>query len=202
MNSKEKITQSKYHLKTLGEIEVRTQFGGYSLAVNKVVFAVITRGELYLRACTPIQSFVGAGRMQRLIYNKCGMPISLNYFHVDDLLWQQPDTVLALSKAALECAQRQVQEKKLNRRVKDLPNMRSRLEIMLRQVGICTVQSLCAEGAKNCWLKLRSANKHLGINTLFALEGAISGRHQAALPSNTQKELREWFASNADNYPD
>ncbi len=50
MNSHQRIAQSKAQLAALGNITVRSQFGGYSLAVEKVVFALITEGELYLRA--------------------------------------------------------------------------------------------------------------------------------------------------------
>ncbi|MFS2224926.1 TfoX/Sxy family DNA transformation protein [Pantoea sp. B65] len=192
-NSKQRIAQSKLCLAPLGKIDARTQFGGYSLAVEKIVFAVVAEGELYLRACEQIQPYVGAGRMPRLIFHKRGMPVSLNYFRVDEALWAQPETLLALSRSALQCAQQQSQEKMENLRVKDLPNMGVRLEMMLRQVGICSVQSLRAEGAKRSWLKLKAQHKNLGINTLFALEGAITGRHQAALPDAVQQELRDWF---------
>ncbi|MCU5775150.1 TfoX/Sxy family DNA transformation protein [Erwiniaceae bacterium BAC15a-03b] len=201
-NSKQRIAQSKHYLAPLGEIDARTQFGGYSLAVEKIVFAVVAEGELYLRACEQIQPYIGAGRMPRLIFHKRGMPVSLNYFRVDEALWAQPETLLALSRSALKRARQQLQEKVDNLRVKDLPNMGLRLEMMLRAVGICTVQSLRAEGSKQCWLKLKAAHKNLGINTLFALEGAITGRHQAALPDAVQQELRDWFNHNVDLRPE
>lgn len=192
-NSKQRIEQSKRYLASLGKIDARTQFGGYSLAVEKIVFAVVADGELYLRACEQIRPYVGAGRMRPLIFHKRGLPVALNYFCVDEELWQQPETLLALSRSSLKCARRQWQDKVANLRVKDLPNMGLRLEMMLRQVGICSVQMLRAEGARSSWLKLKAAHKNVGINILFALEGAITGRHQAALPDAVQNELRDWF---------
>lgn len=190
--SKQRIEQSKRYLASLGKIDARTQFGGYSLAVEKIVFAVVAEGELYLRACEQIKHYVGAGRMRPLIFHKRGLPVALDYFCVDDALWQQPETLLALSRCSLKCARQQWHEKMANLRVKDLPNMGLRLEMMLRQVGICSVQTLRAEGARNSWLKLKAAHKNVGINILFALEGAITGRHQAALSDAVQNELKDW----------
>lgn len=35
----------------LGKVQSRALFGGYSLAVDNTVFAMVAEGELYLRAC-------------------------------------------------------------------------------------------------------------------------------------------------------
>jgi len=59
-------------------------------------------------------------------------------------------------------------------------------------VGICSVQMLKEQGAKESWLKLRAGNKNLSINVLFALQGAILGRHHQALPDDIKEELRQW----------
>ena len=40
---------------------------------------------------------------------------------------------------------------------------------------------------------MRAKNKALGIKVLFALEGAIEGLHEAALPAGIRRELTEWF---------
>jgi len=36
-------------------------------------------------------------------------------------------------------------------------------------------------------------NKHLSYKVLFALEGAIQGLHEAALPAIRRRELIEWY---------
>lgn len=48
-------------------------------------------------------------------------------------------------------------------------------------------------GARASWLKMRAKNKALSIKVLFALEGAIAGLHEAALPAGIRRELTEWF---------
>lgn len=49
--SYERIYQSQEYLSPLGEIHHRALFGGYTLAIDNAVFAMVSDGELYLRAC-------------------------------------------------------------------------------------------------------------------------------------------------------
>ena len=61
------------------------------------------------------------------------------------------------------------------------------------EAGITNEETLRQLGAKTSWLKMRSKNKALSIRVLFALEGAIEGLHEAALPADIRRELTEWF---------
>ena len=45
-----RIEQAKSCFAALGNIAIRSQFGGYGLLADGTMFAVITEGELYLRA--------------------------------------------------------------------------------------------------------------------------------------------------------
>lgn len=49
--SYKRIYKSQEYLATLGTIEYRSLFGSYSLTVDDTVFAMVSDGELYLRAC-------------------------------------------------------------------------------------------------------------------------------------------------------
>lgn len=49
------IERSRAQLAPLGTIESRTQFGGYALAVERVVFALVNNDALYLRASEPLR---------------------------------------------------------------------------------------------------------------------------------------------------
>lgn len=196
-NSKQKIAQAKDKLAPLGIIESRTQFGGYSLSVEKTVFAVVTEGELYLRACEQVQPYLAERKMELLTFSKRGVPVELKYYRVDSRLWSDGEQLVAISRLCLQGARRQQQERQHNRRIKDLPNMGIRMESLLRQVGIYTIPMLMQQGAKGSWLKLRMCNKHIGLSVLLALEGAIVGRHSEALPLAVKEELRAWFHHNA-----
>lgn len=187
------VERSREQLAPLGTIESRTQFGGYALAVERVVFALVNNDALYLRASEPLREYIAVRPLEPLIFRKRGVLVSLNYFRVDDTLWHEPAHLLALSAASLETAQFDQHHKHSSPRLKDLPNLSVRMEMMLHEAGILNVQHLYEIGAKQSWLKLRAVNPHVGLQTLLALQGAISGHHYAALPQAVRAELDAWF---------
>lgn len=187
------VEQSKAQLAALGKIESRTQFGGYALAVEKVVFAYINEDALYLRASEALQHYAAQRPMEPLIYRKRGLPVTLSYYKVDSQLWQDPDQLLRLSASSLRAAQDEAATRHVLIRLKDLPNLSLRMELMLHKVGISSVRLLCETGSRQSWLRLRTVNKDIGLKTLLALEGAILGHHEAALPLAVREELSAWY---------
>ncbi|MBV4367831.1 TfoX/Sxy family DNA transformation protein [Erwinia phyllosphaerae] len=192
-DSKTQIAKAKCQLAELGDIDSRSQFGGYSLSVDNVVFALVAEGELYLRACEQVKPYLTERKMKPLHFNKRGVPVALDYYRVDEPLWKENEQLLALSRLCLQGAREQKARQQQNQRLKDLPNLTGKLEMLLRQVGISTIARLKQEGARRCWLKLYASNKNVGINILFALEGAITGHHHEALPEHIKTELRRWY---------
>lgn len=187
------VERSRKRLAALGNIESRTQFGGYALAVEKVVFALINDDALYLRASEALREYAAQQPMQPLVFRKRGTSVHLNYYRVDDALWGDPSRLLALSAASLRTARQECQDRQLALRLKDLPNLSLRMELLLHEAGVRTVRHLLELGSKRCWLKLRALNQHIGLKTLLALEGAIEGRHEAALPEAVRAELKAWY---------
>lgn len=187
-----RIHQSKECLSPLGDISYRALFGGYSLTVENVVFAMVSDGELYLRACEQSEVYFVKREAAPLVYNKRGRTIELNYYHIDEELWRDREKLLQLSTDALFSARREKSRQKAQKRLKDLPNLTHSLEMMLWEAGIADVRTLHAYGAKRSWIKLRNRNKRLGVQVLLALAGAICGIHEAALPATTRQELVEW----------
>lgn len=187
------VERSRKHLAALGHIESRTQFGGYSLAVEKVVFALINDDALYLRASEALRDYAAQQPMEPLVFRKRGTSVNLNYYRVDEALWDNPRQLIALSAASLCTARQESRAKQVSSRLKDLPNLSLRMELMLNEAGVKTVRHLLELGAKQCWLKLRAINQHVGFKTLLALAGAIEGRHEAALPQAVRAELDEWY---------
>lgn len=180
-------------LNPLGPIKVRTQFGGYSLSIGKAVFAVVAEGALYLRACEDSKPYLTERKLPPLQLYKRGVPVKLDYYRVDEALWAEPDQLLAISRLCLQGALREKALRRQSEAIRDLPNIGSHLEKLLRQAGINSVSMLRAEGAKASWLKIHALNHHLGINTLYALAGALSGLHYQALPLLVKDELRCWY---------
>lgn len=189
----EVVEQSIDALSVLGDIESRTQFGGYALAIERVVFAYIDNDTLYLRASEALRLYAVQRPLEPMVYRKRGIPVTLSYFKVDQQLWQDRRQLISLSASSLQAAQADAAVKHISLRLKDLPNLSLRMELMLHKAGISSVESLQEMGSRQSWLKLRSVNKHVGLKTLLALEGAISGHHQAALPADVKEALSSWY---------
>lgn len=192
--SENKIMQARDCFNFLGQITVRSLFGGYGLLANGIMFAVVSEGELYLRANDQVEGLFRARGMTNLVYAKRGIPILLRYYRVDAFLWEDERTLRNFAERAYQEARTEVLSKKgPTVRLKDLPNLSASLERLLWKVGIKNAAELRLEGAKRCYLKLRAVRHSLGINVLLSLAGAISGYHYAALPLMIRIELVEWF---------
>ncbi len=193
--SHERIYKSREYLSPLGDIHHRALFGGYTLSVGDAVFAMVSGGELYLRACEESAQYCVKHASPFLTLQKRGRPVLLNYYRVDEGLWQDKEKLLQLSAFALDAAQRERNQRTQRSRIKDLPNLTFQLEVLLCEVGVTSVETLRALGAKMCWLRLKANNKQLSVKVLFALAGAIEGLHAAALPAPVRRELMEWVNS-------
>ncbi|WP_368543426.1 TfoX/Sxy family DNA transformation protein [Enterobacter soli] len=191
--SYERIYQSQEYLSELGNIHHRALFGGYTLAVDDAVFAMVSDGELYLRACEENATYCVKHASSFLTLLKRGRPVLLNYFRVDEGLWQDREKLLQLSSYALAAARQERFQRYHRNRLKDLPNLTFQIEVLLYEAGITNEKTLRELGAKGSWLKVRALNKQIGIKVLFALVGALEGLHEAALPADTRRELTEWF---------
>ncbi len=71
--SYKRIYKSQEYLATLGTIEYRSLFGSYSLTVDDTVFAMVSDGELYLRACEQSAQYCVKHPPVWLTYKKCGI---------------------------------------------------------------------------------------------------------------------------------
>ncbi|MEH2920888.1 TfoX/Sxy family DNA transformation protein [Samsonia erythrinae] len=194
---KKRILQSQHSFSSLGNITSRSQFGGYSIAANKTIFGLVSEGELYLRASKKDEQHFQRREMINLIYTKRGIPVPLNYFLVDEALWQEPSQLLFLARVALAGAQYDKTVRSANGRLKDLPNLNHDIERLLWKAGIQNVDELQHYGAKSSYLELRKIRSNLSVNVLLALAGAICGTHQAALPHPIRRELVEWYQHHA-----
>jgi len=188
-----RIDQTKQILAPLGKIHTRSQFGGYGLLADNVMFGLFLQGDVYLRATAHIEEVFLGHQMTRLRYHRRGVPLTLSYFQLTDAGWQDPALFLQLATLALEAARQELAEKQKRERLKALPNIGGYLESLLLQAGINNQDQLKAQGAKACYLKLDTDNIPLSIKVLYALEGAITGYHEAALPAEKRDELRSWY---------
>lgn len=172
--SYKRIYKSQEYLATLGTIEYRSLFGSYSLTVDDTVFAMVSDGELYLRACEQSAQYCVKHPPVWLTYKKCGRSVTLNYYRVDESLWRNQLKLVRLSKYSLDAALKEKSTRNTRERLKDLPNMSFHLEAILGEVGIKDVRALRILGAKMCWLRLRQQNSLVTEKILFMLKGPLS----------------------------
>ena len=193
--SKKRILQCMELFASLGNIRARSQFGGYSLSANRVMFALVSDGELYLRASHETEEYFCEQGMERLIYRKRGMAVLLRYFKVSKAQWEKPRALRRMAMLSLRGMQRDIDRRKNNEagRLKDLPNLTLALERMLWEVGIENSDDLRLQGACVTYEELCAVKKDLSINILMALEGAILGFHEAALPMASRELLTQWY---------
>ncbi|WP_413528464.1 TfoX/Sxy family DNA transformation protein [Rahnella inusitata] len=193
--SKKRILQCMELFASFGNIRARSQFGGYSLSANRVMFALVSDGELYLRASHETEQYFCEQGMERLIYRKRGMAVLLRYFKVSKAQWENPRALRQMAMLSLRGMQRDIDRRKNNEagRLKDLPNLTLALERMLWEVGIENSDDLRLQGACVTYEKLCAVKKDLSINILMALEGAILGFHEAALPMASRELLTQWY---------
>lgn len=119
--SYKRIYKSQEYLATLGTIEYRSLFGSYSLTVDDTVFAMVSDGELYLRACEQSAQYCVKHPPVWLTYKKCGRSVTLNYYRVDESLWRNQLKLVRLSKYSLDAALKEKSTRNTRERLKDFP---------------------------------------------------------------------------------
>lgn len=192
--STERVKQAKTYFYVLGSITTRSQFGGYGLLADGIMFGVVAEGELYLRATDSLEPAFRARGMVNMVYSKRGVPVTLRYYWVDESLWQNQDELIGLARRAIREARRELQVKtNTHGRLKTLPNIDSHMERLLWRAGIRSVYDLRLNGAKRSYLRMLQLQRNLGLRVLLSLGGAIAGYHHAALPLALRSELTQWF---------
>lgn len=193
-----RIEQAKTCFAALGNIAIRSQFGGYGLLADGTMFAVIAEGELYLRATESLEPAFRERGMVNMTYLKRGVPMIMRYYWVHEGLWRQRGELFALALTALCETRKEIKVKKrCNGRLKDLPNIDATLERQLWRAGIRNVYDFRLQGARDSYLKLLQQQKNPGMKVLMSLAGAMAGYHHAALPNQQRDALTEWFEKTA-----
>ena len=75
--SKLRFLQFQECLSPLGKISSRPLFGGYSLAIENTVFAMVAEGEIYLRVCEQSASYRVEHHSPMLMMRKAVRPAAM-----------------------------------------------------------------------------------------------------------------------------
>ncbi len=81
------------------------------------------------------------------------------------------------------------------RTLRDLPNLGNVLVAELIKVGLDTPEALCAAGAKEAFLRIKTIDPTACRSKLYALAGAVQGIRWHHLSPKEKQELNEFFAT-------
>jgi DNA transformation protein len=176
----------------LGRVKSRSMFGGFGIFVDDTMFALAVNNKLHIRTDhQTISTFKKLG-YKPYVYKKRGFPVVTKYFALPDDCWQDQDAILTHAKQALAFAktEKEQQSETKPNRLKDLPNLRLATERMLKKAGIESVCDLQQHGSVEAFKAIqRTHSSSVGLELLWALEGAINGTHWSVIPQTKREEL-------------
>ena len=176
----------------LGRVKSRSMFGGFGIFVEDTMFALVVNDKLHIRAdSVTVDKFKQQG-YQPYIYKKRGHPVVTKYYALPDDWLENAEATLSEAKCSLDIAKKEKASQALAKpdRLKDLPNLRLATERMLKKAGIDSVTSLEQKGAVEAYKAVQlSHSSDIGLELLWALEGAIKGTHWSVVPQERRKEL-------------
>ncbi|MGL5109846.1 MAG: TfoX/Sxy family DNA transformation protein, partial [Vibrio ordalii] len=176
----------------LGRVKSRSMFGGFGIFVDDTMFALVVNDKLHIRADDLSTSRFKEQGYEPYIYKKRGFPVVTKYFALPDNCWQNPSLILRDAAVALEIAkqEREIQAQAKPDRLKDLPNLRLATERMLKKAGIESVTDLQSKGALEAYKAIQQTHSSsISLELLWALEGAIEGKHWSVIPQSRRDEL-------------
>ncbi|ATC57346.1 TfoX/Sxy family DNA transformation protein [Vibrio anguillarum] len=176
----------------LGRVKSRSMFGGFGIFVDDTMFALVVNDKLHIRADDLSTSRFKEQGYEPYIYKKRGFPVVTKYFALPNNCWENPSLILRDAAVALEIAkqEREVQAQTKPERLKDLPNLRLATERMLKKAGIESVTDLHTKGALEAYKAIQQTHSSsISLELLWALEGAIEGKHWSVIPQSRRDEL-------------
>lgn len=177
---------------SMGKIKSRSMFGGFGIFCDDTMFALVVNDSLHLRAGGENQETFKTLELKPYTYKKRGFPVVTKYFEIPAQWWENETQLMAFATIALNVAKKDQEIKKSNvaTRIKDLPNLRLATERMLKKAGIESVEQLQQEGAVRAFQALQRSNgTSINLDLLWALEGAIDGKHWSVVTPQRRNEL-------------
>lgn len=102
-----RLPQFQACVSPLGQLHTRPLFGGYSLAIDDTVFAMVAEGNIYLKACEQSAAYRVEYRNPLLTLRRHGRIVPLKYYQIDDTLWRDEQQLFRLSLLSWQSAQRE-----------------------------------------------------------------------------------------------
>ncbi|CAH0525586.1 TfoX/Sxy family DNA transformation protein [Vibrio hippocampi] len=188
------LTNSMKLFSEIGVVKSRSMFGGFGIFIDDTMFALVVNDRIHIRADKSTATKFQQLAYHPYVYQKRGFPVVTNYFALPDAYWQTPEKIIEYAKEALQVAKQAkiAQQKPTSIRLKDLPNLRLTTERMLKKAGIDSVSELQQQGSVEAFKAIQRTHKgNVSIELLWALEGAIEGKHWSVIPQDKRQQLAE-----------
>ena len=102
-----------------GEIRTRRMFGGIGIRHGERMFAVVVRGDLYMRVDDESAPLFEAEGAQPFVYEKSRSPVKMPYRRLPEAAFDDPDALLHWAGLADAAARRAAARPPRRRRKKD-----------------------------------------------------------------------------------
>ncbi|ATF08875.1 Regulator of competence-specific genes [Candidatus Enterovibrio altilux] len=167
-------------------------FGGIGFFVSGAMFALVKKKRLYLRG--------GADLTEKLIYKECKKFVHVkkcsiaivNYYDITELYEQKDNSLNAMMKKSIKNSVRDkvYRDSMLNKRLRNLPNMRLTIERMLKKGGVENIETFFSMSPEELFRKVRDSHgDDIDIKLLWMFAGAQIGVHWMLLSEETKHQL-------------
>lgn len=180
------------YLSQFGETEKRSMFGGTGFFVNGAMFALVKDDHIYLRGGESLTEVLVSKECKKFIHVKKSSTAIVNYYDITHLYDANASELYALVEKSVQnsVAEKEYRDSKVNKRLRDLPNLRLTIERMLKKAGIDDVDTFFSMSPDELFLKVREAHGYdVDIKLLWMFAGAQTGVHWTLLSDDTKQQL-------------
>jgi DNA transformation protein len=176
-----------------GAITTHPMFSGVGYFIDGAMFGIDFDGLFYVKANGPLKQQCKQAGWRPYIYRK-NQKIVTNYYALPDDYINNSERLVLLIDRVVEAAkhdfQSRLEQKVRPTKLRDLPNMRLSTEVLLKRVGITSVEELREVGAAQAYVWIRDRlTLDVSERLLFRLEGALVQRHWMCLGETKQQTL-------------
>ncbi|MDD1782756.1 TfoX/Sxy family DNA transformation protein [Enterovibrio sp. ZSDZ35] len=180
------------YLSQFGETEKRSMFGGTGFFVSGAMFALVKEDRIYLRGGAQLTDKLIEKECKKFVHVKKSSTAIVNYYDITELYDGEDNCLDAMVKKSVEnsVAEKEYRDSKLNKRLRDLPNLRLTIERMLKKAGVEDVDTFFSMSPEELFRKVQEAHGYdVDIKLLWMFAGAQTGIHWTLLSEETKQQL-------------
>ncbi|MGL4734336.1 MAG: TfoX/Sxy family DNA transformation protein [Enterovibrio sp.] len=180
------------YLSQFGNTEKRSMFGGTGFFVSGAMFSLIKDDHIYLRGAPKLTETLQERACPKFVHIKKSSTAIVNYYDITKLFERNEPDLENLVKRSLDnsMAEKEYRDSKLNKRLRDLPNLRLTIERMLKKANIHDVDTFFSMTPEEIFRTVQEAHGYdIDIKLLWIFAGAQTGTHWTLLSESTKQQL-------------